>query len=1315
MSTPAPRPVLKPLAILVSFLLALAGFALPALPAAAAAGDVSGATLTWGVRDSFRSYLTGPIAHGHWTASGVSDATPFGWSGGTGSAPGGAGTVAYPGSIQFQGHQGFGVDPAEYALDLTFSEVRVRITGATTAELVLDARSRGLADPTTFAELDDVVFATLDLAGGTDASTSGIVSWSGVPATLTAQGAVAFGGFYAEGAALAPVTFSWPVEAAAPTTVTPVLTASPTGTAVAGTSVTLTATATPAVSGTVQFFDGATALGAPASMTAGVATLTTTALSTGSHSLTAALTTPDAGYVGATSAPLAFEITSAGVPVDPGVTPGNVLGGTTTWGISTYLNAGSPGRANPSPGDYVAPSTYDAITKLSTWGAAVGSVDEDGSAVLGFSGTSVNYASTGNAWLKLADLRVDLDAAGNGTVSALVSYRTGGDLAAAPTRGPERVDIVALAGNTSGATLTPGSAAWSGLVGTWDADFLSFVAGDSGAGIAAFTYASTVTNDASLNAGARLPSTFAFAVTLEEPSVYVPTEYDLGSATWGISTYLNAGSPGRANPSPTDYVAPATYDATTKLSTWGGGGGTIEVDGSAELSFSGASMNFASTGNAWLRFADLTAQLDADGNGTVSALVSYRTGGNTAADPTRGPTRLDIVTLVGNDVAAVQDADSVTWAGLAGTWDADLLAFLAGDSGNGIAAWTYASTVSNDTSLNAGARLPAAFSFELGQAPDPVATGVALTASPSETAVAGTTVALAAVVTPAVAGTVTFTDGATTLGAVVLADGGGTAEWSLTATTGAHSYRASFVPVDGAAYLGSQSAVVAQTVSAAVLPAPGSLTWGVKASFRSYVLGDIAHGTITSAGGASPVSGGYSFPQSSSDVSSSGLGAVAYRGNVTFTGHAGALNLRVADPIVRLTSSTSAVLSVSTAGGRVDLATVDLARAIRSFGTGGAVTYVGAPATLTAAGAASFAGFYGAGEALDPVSFTIGSDNPVNGAGSTSSNPAPTTRTPAATPPTTEGITASQDEVFVEGREYTFTAAGFQPNETDILIVVYSTPTVLSTEATADADGVVTWTGVLPAGLTGEHTLTFQGSVDRGIVLDIATAEIVGCTVEGTELNWGFKESFRAYIDGSIANGAWTTADGATYETPLFTWAAGTGGYDAETGDADLAFTGAVRFTGHGGVLDTTIANPRVVIVGDRAVLLLDVSGTTQEGTPVSSTGVEFAELDLAGAEQTGGGDLVAFTGIPAVLTEAGAAAFGTYEAGSELDPVDLLITVDPACVQPVGAIDEAAAAPAVESASETSPILWIVLAIILVLAIAVATAILVRRTRRTA
>ena len=181
------------------------------------------------------------------------------------------------------------------------------------------------------------------------------------------------------------------------------------------------------------------------------------------------------------------------------------------------------------------------------------------------------------------------------------------------------------------------------------------------------------------------------------------------------------------------------------------------------------------------------------------------------------------------------------------------------------------------------------------------------------------------------------------------------------------------------------------------------------------------------------------------------------------------------------------------------------------------------------------------------------------------------------------------------------------------------------------------WTGTLPRGLSGEHTLTFQGSVDRGIVLDIAAASELPCTVSDASLVWGFKETFRAYIDGSIANGEWTTDGDVSYETPLFTWAGGTGGADLEEGALDVQYSGSVRFTGHGGALDTTIANPRVVVDGDRAVLLLDVTGTTQAGDAVQATAVEFAELDLSAVETARDGDTVTWADVPATLTAAGA------------------------------------------------------------------------------
>ncbi|MCU1439354.1 MAG: hypothetical protein JWP85_351 [Rhodoglobus sp.] len=179
------------------------------------------------------------------------------------------------------------------------------------------------------------------------------------------------------------------------------------------------------------------------------------------------------------------------------------------------------------------------------------------------------------------------------------------------------------------------------------------------------------------------------------------------------------------------------------------------------------------------------------------------------------------------------------------------------------------------------------------------------------------------------------------------------------------------------------------------------------------------------------------------------------------------------------------------------------------------------------------------------------------------------------------------------------------------------------------------------------------------------TAASASCTVDDATMTWGFKESFRSYISGTIANGEWTVADGATYSTPDFGWTGGAGLLPDGTGA--IAFTGSITFTGHDGILNTTVANPQLRFDGSGiATLLLDVSGTTQEGMPVDERAVEFATIDLDGAVQ---GDNAVITSSPAVLTEAGAAAFGTYEAGEGLDPISAVLPgaadCDPALSRP--------------------------------------------------
>lgn len=179
----------------------------------------------------------------------------------------------------------------------------------------------------------------------------------------------------------------------------------------------------------------------------------------------------------------------------------------------------------------------------------------------------------------------------------------------------------------------------------------------------------------------------------------------------------------------------------------------------------------------------------------------------------------------------------------------------------------------------------------------------------------------------------------------------------------------------------------------------------------------------------------------------------------------------------------------------------------------------------------------------------------------------------------------------------------------------------------------------------------------------------VECDITDATLSWGFKESFRAYIDSNIANGEWTTDGAVTYDTPAFTWTGGTGTYTPITGDAVITFTGSVRFTGHEGVLDTTIADPVLRLGGTTGVLLLDVSGPTMDGTPVDVQDVPFVDLP---AVAVAGADAVRTIDADTVLTEDGNAAFPNYETGTAFDPVAMSITVGKDCpvVAPVGDTD---------------------------------------------
>ncbi|MEV5070470.1 HtaA domain-containing protein [Microbacterium sp. LMI12-1-1.1] len=504
----------------------------------------------------------------------------------------------------------------------------------------------------------------------------------------------------------------------------------------------------------------------------------------------------------------------------------------------------------------------------------------------------------------------------------------------------------------------------------------------------------------------------------------------------------------------------------------------------------------------------------------------------------------------------------------------------------------------------------------------------------------------------------------------------------------------------------------------------GSLSWAIASSFASYITGDIAHGSIAVTGGATRAGGVFQFGQATGSTydAATGTGAVSYNGSVRFTGHSGVLDVTIANPQVRVSSANSATLYVTSGGSQVAFATLDLSAAVRSTANS-TVTYSRVPATLTASGRSQV--FQGYTTELDPLTFTIGvaAAAPAGSTGTVATASATTARTTSlpATPPAVTGIDLDDDTLAAlqNGEPVTVSASGFAANEDGVQVVVYSTPTLLG-EVTADASGTATWTGTLPATLPdGEHTLTFQGSVDRGIRFTLARAAVAaGCVIDAASLGWGFKESFRTYIEG-IAAGGWELADVA-YQYPGFVWNAGSGTVDAEDRTGLVTYGGSIRFTGHEGALDTTLANARVELAGDTGYLVFDVSGTTQAGEPVTAAGIRFAEFAVPDLEVTDDG--LVLDALPATLTEAGAAAFGTYAAGEELDPVSAVLPVAADCaVAPVAVEDETPVAEATEveaiSADQTTAPVWpwAVGGIALALGIGAVVWIVVTRRRATA
>ncbi|MEV0437642.1 HtaA domain-containing protein [Streptomyces spectabilis] len=194
----------------------LAGLVTALLPAAAAHAEertVRGGRLDWGIKSSFQSYVTGPVAHGSWNLKGGAatvGGSQFRFHSATGAydPASGAFSAGFSGGVHFTGHK----KGSSYQLDLTISRPTVKVSGGSGtlyADMVSKAKGTGKVTSTAQVPLASLNLSGIDMKGG-----SGPIALTNIPATLTAQGAKAFAGYYTAGTRLDPVSLSTDLAAA---------------------------------------------------------------------------------------------------------------------------------------------------------------------------------------------------------------------------------------------------------------------------------------------------------------------------------------------------------------------------------------------------------------------------------------------------------------------------------------------------------------------------------------------------------------------------------------------------------------------------------------------------------------------------------------------------------------------------------------------------------------------------------------------------------------------------------------------------------------------------------------------------------------------------------------------------------------------------------------------------------------------------------------------------------------------------------------------------------------------------------------------
>lgn len=418
----------------------------------------------------------------------------------------------------------------------------------------------------------------------------------------------------------------------------------------------------------------------------------------------------------------------------------------------------------------------------------------------------------------------------------------------------------------------------------------------------------------------------------------------------------------------------------------------------------------------------------------------------------------------------------------------------------------------------------------------------------------------------------------------------------------------------------------------------GTLSWDIRESFLKY-LTSFAHGSVNVEGMEKTAAGGLKYTQASGVYNpETKTGQINFAGTAEFTGHNGQLkstikNMRlvVVNGKGTLVADVDALTrdgkSVSKTG--LAIAEVDLSGASVKDGVFSAQN---AAVTLTDEGSeVLFAGQYrGSDNAMAPLSFSVKLSEQ-------------TAENTVEVPRVSENKSSDSSGSENKGSENNSSDNG-SSNSTGNSGSNGSAGTSGSvSNGGSSSNGSVSNNPAQPVcvPVTRTREVQEQGASDG--------------TIKSANLGWGVRDSFRNYVRGGIANGSWEL-NGTSYSSDAFNWSNGTGTFKG--GKGSISFSGSVRFTGHHGILDTTIANPRLEINGNSGTLYATMNSNDPSGKATNYGEVALLKVDLSGLQSSA--DAVSVNGAATTLTAEGAKAFaGFYDAGKDMAPLSFSAAIN--------------------------------------------------------